>query len=66
MLGAFDMVETLQPTALGLIILWPSLATVTVALRVYTRISMGQFFLGNLSVAAEENRDGLPDNNARR
>ena len=40
------MVETLQPTALGLIILWPSLATVVVALRVYTRIWMRQFYLG--------------------
>lgn len=40
------MVETLQPTALGLVILWPSLATVIVALRVYTRISMKHLFLG--------------------
>ena len=40
------MVETLQPTALALVILWPSLATVVVALRVYTRIWMRQFYLG--------------------
>lgn len=40
------MVETLQPTALGLIILWPSLATIIVALMVYTRIWMRQFYLG--------------------
>ena len=45
------MVETLQPTALALIILWPSLATVIVALRVYTRVSMSQFFLGNTQLS---------------
>jgi hypothetical protein len=44
--GTFGMVETLQPAALGLIVLWPSLATVVVALRVYTRISMKRVFLG--------------------
>jgi hypothetical protein len=42
------MVETLQGTALGLIVLWPSLATVVVALRVYTRISMKRFSLGKI------------------
>jgi hypothetical protein len=42
------MVETLQRTALGLIILWPSLATVVVALIVYTRISMKRFSLGKI------------------
>jgi hypothetical protein len=42
------MVETLQPTGLALVVLWPSLATVVVALRVYTRISMRQFFLGKM------------------
>ncbi|KAM0705245.1 hypothetical protein Q7P35_008034 [Cladosporium inversicolor] len=44
------MVETLQPTALGLIILWPSLATIIVALRVYTRIWMRQFYLDDYIV----------------
>lgn len=42
------MVDTLQSTTLGLISLWPSLATVVLALRVYTRISMRHFFLGNI------------------
>ncbi|KAI6822148.1 hypothetical protein KC340_g10089 [Hortaea werneckii] len=37
------MVDTLQPRALGLIVLWPVLATIAVALRVYTRVSMRQF-----------------------
>ncbi|KAI7228099.1 hypothetical protein KC330_g8070 [Hortaea werneckii] len=37
------MVDTLQPRALGLIVLWPVLATIAVALRVYTRASMRQF-----------------------
>jgi hypothetical protein len=49
--GAYAMVETLQPTGLALVILWPSLATVVVALRVYTRISMRQFFLGKMHPA---------------
>lgn len=48
LLGIYIMVATLQPIVLGLIILWPSLATVIVALRVYTRISMRQFFLGKI------------------
>lgn len=51
-LCASSIVETLQPTALGLIVLWPSLATVIVALRVYTRISMRQFFLGKIYLLA--------------
>jgi hypothetical protein len=51
------MVETLQPTALGLIILWPSLATFIVALRVYTRVSMKQFFLGEKFLATSPLED---------
>jgi type III secretory pathway component EscV len=52
-LDAFGMVETLQRIALGLIVLWPSLATVVVALRVYTRISMKRFSLGKFSPTME-------------
>jgi hypothetical protein len=55
------MVETLQPTALGLIILWPSLATVIVALRVYTRISMSQFFLGKILLVTKTQDDSFDD-----
>jgi hypothetical protein len=51
------MVETLQPTALGLIILWHSLATFIVALRVYTRVSMKQFFLGEKFLATNTLED---------
>jgi hypothetical protein len=45
------MVETLQSTALGLIVFWPSLATIVVALRVYTRVCMRQFYLGKTGLA---------------
>jgi hypothetical protein len=62
---ACTMVETLQPAGLALIILFPSLATVVVALRVYTRISMRQSFLGNTPLVLNV-RDCMPDNNVSR
>lgn len=59
------MVDTLQPTALGLTILWPTLATVVVALRVYTRISMRQFFLGEFRFTTRPS-DSVSDNTTPR
>lgn len=59
------MVDTLQPTALGLTIMWPTLATVVVALRVYTRISMRQFFLGEFRGTLCPS-DTMSDNNTPR
>jgi hypothetical protein len=40
------MVQTLQPVALGLIVLWPTLSTITVFLRFWSRSLMRKFYWG--------------------
>ena len=41
-----NMVDTMQPQALALIVLFPVLSTIVVGLRVWIRVTMKQFHWG--------------------